>query len=355
MQYRFDKFVVDTAQLYLTADGEPVEADARQLQLLSLLIREFPECCERPALLEQLWPNTVVSQWSLARLVSDTRKLFREAGYQGPLIQTLHGRGYRLSPELAEQLHEIPAPTTRPDVPSELPEHGRHPIQKDTAPDGADDIVVDENRAPPPGDPDVVAEPFEPERPEFAPSKPDRAASILRSSSFWRLWLGMSLLVLVTALVVYLITARQIPDGGAPLVIGEAPDVRGRILWVDDNPENNVTERAQFESLRIAVYIVTNTEDALTLLSMYRYDAVISDMGRGAEPLAGFKLMERMRSRRDQTPYFLYTIMPSDAQRELVRRRGGNGVAVASDELFRLVLPLFDLPGTDLESAAPAP
>ncbi|WP_078083754.1 winged helix-turn-helix domain-containing protein [Microbulbifer mangrovi] len=338
MQYRFDKYVLDTEQLYLTADGEPVAAEARQLQLLSLLIAGFPECCERTALLEALWPNTVVSHWSLGRLVSDTRKLFRELGYEGPLIQTLHGRGYRLSPELAEQLQDICPSSPQPEsdaLAADSAEPAESGSDSSTSATGA--AAVD---SAPAGE---------------QVSSPSSAAASRPTAHFWRLWTGMGLLVLVTALVVYLVTVRQIPDDGAPLVIGEAPDVRGRILWVDDNPDNNLAERAQFESLRIAVYLATNTDDALTLLSMYRYDAVISDMGRGREPLAGFKLMERMRARHDSTPYFLYTIMPSDSQRQLVRQRGGNGVAVAPDELFSLVLPIFDLPAAETQPSASPP
>ena len=308
MQYRFDKFVLDAEQLYLTVNAEPADADARQVQLLALLIDCYPECCEHDHLLAQLWSSTVVSQWSLGRLVSDTRKLFRELGYEGPVIQTLHGRGYRLSPELAEKLEVIAAA-------DDAAEHSQPP----QSPKTPEDVVL------PPGS-----------TPALSPGR-------------WRLWLGMGLMVLATAMVVYLVTARRIPDTGAPLVIGEAPDVRGRILWVDDNPDNNLAERSHFESHQIAIYIATNTEDALTLLSMYRYDAVISDMGRGEEPLAGFKLMERMRARRDQTPYFLYTIMPSESQRELVSKRGGNGVAVTSEELFRLLLPIFERPGDELK------
>jgi|GEM_PF-1923768 len=307
MTYRFDKFVLDPEQLYLTVNGEPADADARQLQLLSLLIDCYPECCEREYLLKRLWPNTVVSQWSLGRLVSDTRKLFRDQGYGGPLIQTLHGRGYRLSPELAEQLRGAGA--TEP-AGSAAPVRERDPVPVDS--------VGTET-----GAPQIAAVP---------------------GVNPWRQWLGMTLLVLATALVVYLVTARRIPDEGAPLVIGEAADVRGRILWVDDHPENNLAERRHFESRRIAIYLATNTADALTLLSMYRYDAVISDMGRGDEPLAGVKLMEQMRAQRDQTPYFLYTIMPSDAQRALISKGGGNGVAVTSEELYRLLLPLFERP-----------
>ncbi|WOX06933.1 winged helix-turn-helix domain-containing protein [Microbulbifer pacificus] len=302
MQYRFCNFILDTGQLYLTADGVPVEADARQLQLLRLLIDSYPEPCSQQQLLETLWPDTVVSHWSAGRLVSDTRKLFRHQGYEGPLIQTLHGRGYRLAPELVEQLCELP-------------------------------IMAGETAQP-------AADAPGPAREAGLSIVPPATSS---PAVNWRSLAATGLLLLFAAAIVYFITAHGSREERAPLVIGEAPDARGRILWVDDNPDNNLSERQQFESRGIAVYIATNSEDALMLLSMYRYHAVISDMGRGDEPLAGLKLMERLRARDDQTPYFLYTIMPSESQRLLVAQRGGNGVAVTQEELFDMVLPLFEV------------
>lgn len=79
------------------------------------------------------------------------------------------------------------------------------------------------------------------------------------------------------------------------------------------------------------------------MLAMYRGrdDAVVSDMGRDEESLAGLKLVEAMRERGDNTPFYMYTILPSDEQRQLVARAGGQGVSVASTELYEFILPLF--------------
>lgn len=123
---------------------------------------------------------------------------------------------------------------------------------------------------------------------------------------------------------------------------GEPADSIGRILWVDDHPENIEAERRYFEERNVTVYHVSNSADALALLAMYEYEAVISDMGRTEGPLAGIKLVQEMRTRGDPTPFVVYTIVPSEAQRSLVAESGGQAVAVTSAELYDAVLPLME-------------
>lgn len=284
MRYRFDRFELNLTQLTITSDGKPIAADARIVTLIGLLIDAYPEHCDRKFLLDQVWPTTMVAHWSLARLVSDTRKLFKEAGHDGPLIQTLHGRGYRLAPELAQQLRLADSPVSPETIPAVRATSWR--------------------------------------RPRLRPLFLLIPALILGAA--WFSWQ-------------YMVESRD------RLTIGESADVIGRVLWVDDHPENNLEERRFLESRRIAVYTVTSTEDALKLLALYNYDAVISDMGRGAESLAGLKLLEMIRERNDETPYFMYTILPSEAMKELLGETGGQGVAVTSEELYGFVLPLFDV------------
>ena len=133
-------------------------------------------------------------------------------------------------------------------------------------------------------------------------------------------------------------------DGQSALKIGEAPDVIGRVLWVDDHPGNNAEERRFLEGRRIAVYEVTSSDDAMKLLSMYKYDAVISDMGRNGNPLAGLELIREMRAQKNYTPFVLYTILPSKAQRDLLAEYGGQGVAVTPEGLYSFLLPGLDRP-----------
>lgn len=137
-------------------------------------------------------------------------------------------------------------------------------------------------------------------------------------------------------------------SGGTPgagkqrLIRGEPEDAIGRVLWVDDHPENNAEERRFLERRKIAVYDVATTEEALALLAMYEYRAVISDMNRNGKPLDGLALVREMRRRRDGTPFFLYTYVPSEAQRTLVAQAGGQGAAVKPEQLYAAILPLFE-------------
>lgn len=126
-----------------------------------------------------------------------------------------------------------------------------------------------------------------------------------------------------------------------PLLKGEAADSLGRVLWVDDHPQNNRVEKDFLERRKVAVYQVLTTEEALQLLEMYEYDAVISDMNRNGRPLDGINLVREMRRRGDRTPFVLYSVVPSDAQRRLVAQAGGQAATVERGELYRVVTTLI--------------
>jgi DNA-binding response OmpR family regulator len=177
----------------------------------------------------------------------------------------------------------------------------------------------------------------------------ESSAPLARPPMRWRPLRYRVLTVLVgVVLVVLIVLAMAFWTGGnaasdqSALKIGEAPDVIGRVLWVDDHPGNNAEERRFLEGRRIAVYDVTSSDDAMKLLSMYKYDAVISDMGRNGNPLAGLELVKEMRARKNYTPFVLYTILPSKAQRDLLAEYGGQGVAVTPEGLYSFLLPGLD-------------
>lgn len=157
-------------------------------------------------------------------------------------------------------------------------------------------------------------------------------------------WAALTALVLILAGLWWATSPEPRAAAGlAELARGEAPDVLGRVLWVDDNPRNNAAETAFLERRRIAVYQALSTGEALAMLEMYEYRAVISDMNRDDTPLAGLELVREMRRRGDATPFILYTVVPSVAQERQLAAAGGQRAAVTSDELYTALLPLFGL------------
>ena len=81
--------------------------------------------------------------------------------------------------------------------------------------------------------------------------------------------LGFVALAVVAAL--WFVTSVPFASGAEerPLIKGEAADSIGRVLWVDDHPENNSVERDYLERGKVAVYQVETSEEALQLLAMY--------------------------------------------------------------------------------------
>lgn len=298
MLYQVDKFLLDTETLTLSIDNQPYDADIRMLKLLTLLFQSYPEPCEQQYLLDNIWDNTVVSYWSLARLVSDTRKFFKEQGYHRPLIQTLYGKGFRLSADVvAQQPASVPA---------------------------------------------------------IAPAVPEAVFSAKNRQKRWltTLTLGLVATMSVVASISALNHQPLQPVSATRLLIGEPEQVAGRILWVDDHPQNNQQELQFMQQHNLAVYQATTTEDALMLLSMYQYDVVISDMGRQDQPLAGLKLLESMRLSNNNTPFFFYTILLSENKQALLEQHGAQGAAETSEALYLLLWPVF-FPDTTV-AVAPA-
>ncbi|MDX5406379.1 MAG: winged helix-turn-helix domain-containing protein [Chromatiaceae bacterium] len=279
MRYCFESLEIDSDALLLRVDGIELKVDVRCVELLVLLIEAWPGYCESTELLQQLWPRTIVTHWSLSRLVSDCRKTLKKAGYTRPCIQTIHGKGYRLAPELA-----LGRFSSTPEASLPQPEP-----------------ILSQQR----------------QQRWLLPVVPLSVALI---SAFW--WFPL----------------EYQADDVTTLQISEAADSRARILWVDDNPQNNQRELAYLKQHQIAVYSVTNSNDALILLSLYHYDAVISDMGRADDPLAGLRLLQMMRDQGNNTAFYLYTVIPSAAKVELLRQYGAQGVATQPEQLYQYIL-----------------
>jgi len=113
---------------------------------------------------------------------------------------------------------------------------------------------------------------------------------------------------------------------------------RSRILWVDDRPENNVYERQAFEAQGIEFSLALSTNEALELLKIYKFAAIISDMGRKEGPQEGYVLLEKLRAMGDKTPFMIYAASNLPEHKKMARERGAIGATNRANELFQTVM-----------------
>jgi CheY-like chemotaxis protein len=110
------------------------------------------------------------------------------------------------------------------------------------------------------------------------------------------------------------------------------------ILWVDDQPLNNLYERRAFAELGVFCDPYTSNADGLAAMTKVRYDLVISDIGRGDARETGWDLLTSVRLQQPPLPLIFYTYGPDQETIERARREGAEGITTSPDELIRTVL-----------------
>lgn len=109
------------------------------------------------------------------------------------------------------------------------------------------------------------------------------------------------------------------------------------ILWVDDEPLNNVFEREAFERLGMKIDFARSTSDALDLLKRREYDAIISDMSRPEGPRSGYDLLAQVKRIRPTVPFVLYSSSNTPEQEAEIVEAGAFGSTTKASDLIRLV------------------
>jgi CheY-like chemotaxis protein len=126
------------------------------------------------------------------------------------------------------------------------------------------------------------------------------------------------------------------------------------VLWVDDNPDNNVFERQAFESVGVRFVLSETTADALRILSRRTFDAIISDMGRREGPREGYALLDALRGRDDDTPLFFYASSNAPEHKRETREHRGQGCTNDGRELFDMVTKVIFGPHSSRSTSSPS-
>lgn len=109
------------------------------------------------------------------------------------------------------------------------------------------------------------------------------------------------------------------------------------VLWVDDQPDNNIYERRTFESLGFNFVLATSTQEALDILEHQRFGAIISDMGRREGQREGYRLLEALRAHDTETPFFIYSGSRAPEHVREAAERGAQGATDIPSELIDMV------------------
>ena len=128
---------------------------------------------------------------------------------------------------------------------------------------------------------------------------------------------------------------------------------RKRVLWVDDEPDGNRSERSALAKLLIEVITATSMSEATRRIDLNAegFDLVISDWERPADgPEAGLALLRKIRqppTSNLNVPFVFYHGISATAQRRAraakAQAAGALGEAVLPSELMALVLRAFEL------------
>jgi DNA-binding winged helix-turn-helix (wHTH) protein len=108
MQVTFGTFTVDTATRELRCGVEAIHVSPKAFDLLALLVRNRPNAISKADLHRELWPDTFVSDGSLAVLVTEIRRALGDAAHRPQVVRTVNRFGYAFVGERGHNAQHTP-------------------------------------------------------------------------------------------------------------------------------------------------------------------------------------------------------------------------------------------------------
>jgi DNA-binding winged helix-turn-helix (wHTH) protein/predicted ATPase len=107
--YRFGQFTLNLDERQLLRGSQPVSVTPKVFDTLAYLVTNAGRLVTKSELLAKIWPDTFVEEITLARAISDLRKVLENGAQSQKLIETVPKYGYRfLAPD-----QPPPAPPVR--------------------------------------------------------------------------------------------------------------------------------------------------------------------------------------------------------------------------------------------------
>lgn len=107
MIYAFGEFELDEDRYQLRWKLQPLDLEPKVFEVLAYLLANRERVVPKQELLDTLWRDQIVGEWSLTRTISVVRKTLEDAGAERTLIQTVYGRGYRFNADVVESNPEL--------------------------------------------------------------------------------------------------------------------------------------------------------------------------------------------------------------------------------------------------------
>jgi DNA-binding winged helix-turn-helix (wHTH) protein/Tol biopolymer transport system component len=132
--YEFEGFRLDSnLQILIGPAGDPIPLPSRAFATLRYLVERSGEIVEKAALMNEVWPRTVVAENNLNQCILTLRKMLGESASDRRFILTVPGRGFKFvapvravphEPYMAAMAVASQGPATAPEVPDQIPGSG---------------------------------------------------------------------------------------------------------------------------------------------------------------------------------------------------------------------------------------
>lgn len=100
MNYKFHGFELHTDQRILIKQGQEIPITNKVYMFLVLLLENDNRIVSKKTLEEVVWRNRIVTDTTIYQLVARLRNTLDDHDEDNPIIQTVHGAGYRLIPAI---------------------------------------------------------------------------------------------------------------------------------------------------------------------------------------------------------------------------------------------------------------
>jgi Tol biopolymer transport system component/DNA-binding winged helix-turn-helix (wHTH) protein len=105
---------VDPAAFRVTKAGRPVPLEPKAFEVLLVLVENPGRLIEKRELLERVWPDTVVTESAMTRVIADLRRALGDQAREARYIETVPTKGYRFVAEVRRAGEPAASPAASP-------------------------------------------------------------------------------------------------------------------------------------------------------------------------------------------------------------------------------------------------